>query len=174
MANANDLEGHSGTSDGTSSYTGQHLLPGHLLLPVKMCTPAKLRIIFDEHKVHKLVLPSGIPSTLQDLTDITKEKFIIPGDFGLMYQDKEFDGEFFTLSSVEDVQDMGPLKVIQTEPVILNLCAMEESDVYSSVQVEYDSRSSTSVTSQDTVLLSSSDEGPSSCRSKPTKRMEPS
>ncbi|KAL7872108.1 hypothetical protein SRHO_G00070910 [Serrasalmus rhombeus] len=84
-----------------------------------------------------------------------------------MYQDKEFDGEFFTLSSVEDVQNMGTLKVIQTEPVILNLCAMEESDVYSSVQVESDSRSSTSVTSQDTVLLSSSDEGPSSYRSQP-------
>ncbi|MCI4388234.1 hypothetical protein PGIGA_G00083390, partial [Pangasianodon gigas] len=42
---------------------------------LQMCTPAKLRIVFEENDIHKLVLPSGIPSTLQDLKHIIKETF---------------------------------------------------------------------------------------------------
>ncbi|ROL45398.1 hypothetical protein DPX16_23686 [Anabarilius grahami] len=40
----------------------------------RMCTPAKLRIVFEENDIRKLVLPSGIPSTLQDLKhDVSRD-----------------------------------------------------------------------------------------------------
>ncbi|XP_063077217.1 uncharacterized protein LOC134467236 [Engraulis encrasicolus] len=116
-----------------------------------MSTTAKLRVIFDDLTVRKLILPSGIPSTLQDLKLVIQSTFSTPDGFSLMYQDVEFGGQFFTLTSIEDVQDRGTLKVVKVEPVIVDLCAVEESDGVSS----------TSLASQDTILLSSSsDESP--------------
>ena len=133
-----------------------------------MSTPAKLRIIFDDHAVHKLLLPSGIPSTLQDLKLVIQSTFSTPDGFTLMYQDVAFGGQFFTLTSIEDVQDMGTLKVVQVEAVILNLSAVEEED---DNLPESDVMSSTSLASQDTVLLSSSsDDSPASYRSRPWPR----
>ncbi|XP_060769976.1 uncharacterized protein LOC132881491 isoform X1 [Neoarius graeffei] len=131
-----------------------------------MSTPAKLRVIFDDHTVHKLVLPSGIPGTLQDLKLVIQSTFCTPDGFTLMYQDEEFGGQFFTLTSIEDVQDKGTLKVVQVEPVILDLSAVEEKD---DNVTESDSMSSISLASQDTVLFSSSDESPSH-RSQPWPR----
>ncbi|XP_030205828.1 uncharacterized protein LOC115538275 isoform X1 [Gadus morhua] len=137
-------------------------------LPAQMSTPAKLRIFLDDHTVHKLLLPSGIPSNLQDLKLVIQSTFSTPDGFTLMYQDVEFGGQFFTLTSMEDVQDMGTLKVVQVEAVILNLSAVEEED---DNLPESDVMSSTSLASQDTVLLSSSsDESPASYRSRPWPR----
>ncbi|XP_021325588.1 uncharacterized protein [Danio rerio] len=155
-----------------------------------MCTPAKLRLVFGENDVRKLVLPSGIPSTLQELKSIIQETFSIPECFTLMYEDMEFGGQFFNLDSVDDVQDKCTLKVVQTEPITLNMVAMNrstlptESDARSCssqdtvgltpVSDTYLSSDSTSSGSQDTVLLSSS-ETTTSCRSQgwPTKFIVP-
>ena len=49
----------------------------------------------------KLILPSGIPSTLQDLLDFVQETFHMPGMFSLMYEDMDFGGQFFTWSSIQ-------------------------------------------------------------------------
>ncbi|KAL0199379.1 hypothetical protein M9458_007919, partial [Cirrhinus mrigala] len=111
-----------------------------------MCTPAKLRLVFGENDVRKLVLPSGIPSTLKDLKSIIQETFNIPECFTLMYEDMEFGGQFFNLDSVDDVQDKCTLKVVQTEPITLNLVAMNRS----TLPTESDARS---CSSQDTVVL---------------------
>lgn len=132
-----------------------------------MSTPAKLRIIFDDHTVHKLDLPTGIPSTVQDLKLVIQGTFNITDGFTLMYQDVEFGGQYFTLTSIEDVQDMGTLKVVQHEPVIVNLSRVEEKD---DDLTESDCMSSISLASQDTVLLSSSDDDLSPRRSQPWPR----
>ncbi|RXN24544.1 sterile alpha motif domain-containing 3-like protein [Labeo rohita] len=63
------------------------------LLPVDMAPSAKLQIIFGEDVVRKLLLPAGIPSTLQDLNDVLRETFDITGPFTVMYQDMDFDDE---------------------------------------------------------------------------------
>ncbi|KAI4805503.1 hypothetical protein KUCAC02_010113 [Chaenocephalus aceratus] len=73
-------------------------------------TPAKLRIIFEHNDIRKLVLPSGIPRTLEELICELQEAFHIPGEFTVMYQDMDFDGQFCTLSCIEDVEDKGTLK----------------------------------------------------------------
>lgn len=76
-----------------------------------MATPAKLRIILDDNDIRKLIIPLGIPSSLQELNDVIQETFEIQREFTLMYQDQDFDGQFFTLSSIHDVQDKATLKM---------------------------------------------------------------
>jgi len=89
-----------------------------VVFPEEMGTPAKLRIILEDD-IRKLVLPSGIPSTLQDLSDIIQETFHIPRAFTLMYQDMDFDGQFFSLTSINDVQDKATLKLVMAQPIVL-------------------------------------------------------
>ncbi|KAL3987735.1 hypothetical protein ACER0C_014850 [Sarotherodon galilaeus] len=134
------------------------------LLPVDMAPSAKLRIIFGEDDVHKLLLPAGIPSTLQDLNDVLRETFDITGPFTVMYQDMDFDGQFFTLTSIEEVQDKANLKVVKTESVILSLTTVDMSEVESPVPLSTEASSSSVC---DTILLSSPDESGPSYRSKP-------
>ncbi|XP_019205875.1 uncharacterized protein LOC102075923 [Oreochromis niloticus] len=130
-----------------------------------MAPSAKLWIIFGEDDVHKLLLPAGIPSTLQDLNDVLRETFDITGPFTVMYQDMDFNGQFFTLTSIEEVQDKANLKVVKTEPVILSLTTVDTSEVESPVPLSTEASSSSSVC--DTILLSSPDENGPSYRSKP-------
>ncbi|KAL6480780.1 hypothetical protein MHYP_G00118130 [Metynnis hypsauchen] len=137
-----------------------------MLLPVNMAPSAKLRIIFGEDDVCKLLLPAGIPSTLQDLNDVLRETFDITGPFTVMYQDMDFDGQFFTLTSIEEVQDKANLKVVKTEPVILSLTPVDMSEADSPVPVPSMEASSSS-SGSNTILLSSPDESGPCYRSKP-------
>ncbi|KAJ4924080.1 hypothetical protein JOQ06_000321 [Pogonophryne albipinna] len=74
-----------------------------------------------------------------------------------MYQDMDFDGQFCTLSCIEDVEDKGTLKVFQTEPIVLNLSPVEVLDIDSSIaEQSSDNSSRHSSGPQDTILLSSS------------------
>lgn len=75
--------------------------------------PAKLRIIFGDDDILKLILPEGIPSSLTNLIRAIRDSFDIPGDFSVLYQDMDFSGQFFTLSSIGDVEDKATLKVVQ-------------------------------------------------------------
>ncbi|XP_041804801.1 uncharacterized protein LOC121614792 [Chelmon rostratus] len=127
-----------------------------------MATPVKLRIIFGEDDIRKLVLPSGIPGTIQDLTDVIQETFRITGSFTVLYQDMDFGGQFFTLTSIEEVQDKATLKLVMAESVVLTL-----SPVESLVPQSSDASSCHSSGSQDTILLSHQDESGTSYRSKP-------
>lgn len=129
-----------------------------------MAPSAKLRIIFGEDEVRKLLLPEGIPSTLQGLTDVLRETFDITGPFTVMYQDMDFDGQFFTLTSIEEVQDKGSLKVVKTEPVILSLSPVDMSEAESPPPLSTEASSSSGC---DTILMSSSDDSGPSYRSKP-------
>ncbi|XP_026017031.1 uncharacterized protein LOC113018186 isoform X1 [Astatotilapia calliptera] len=149
----------------TMRFEAKHSFFKKVLLPVDMAPSAKLRIIFGEDDVHKLLLPAGIPSTLQDLNDVLRETFDITGPFTVMYQDMDFDGQFFTLTSIEEVQDKANLKVVKTEPVILSLTTVDMSEVESPVPLSTEASSSSSVC--DTILLSSPDESGPSYRSKP-------
>lgn len=119
------------------------------LLPVNMAPSEKLRIIFGEDDVRKLLLPAGIPSTLQKLTDVLRETFDITGTFTVMYQGMDFDSQFFSLTSIKEVQDKASLKVVKTEPVILNLTTVDMSEVGSPVPLSTESNTS----SYDTILF---------------------
>ena len=93
-----------------------------------MGTPAKLRIIFGDDDIRKLILPAGIPSSLTDLICAIRESFDIPMDFSVLYHDSDFNGQFFTLTSIGDVEDKATLKVVPVKPVVLTLSSVEESE----------------------------------------------
>lgn len=75
-----------------------------------------------------------------------------------MYQDMDFDGQFITLTSTEEVKYKAPLKIIMTEPVVLTLSHVDLSDIESVVPQSSDASSCHSSGSQDTILLSPQDE----------------
>lgn len=89
-----------------------------------MCEPAVLRVIVDQNSIRKLHLPSGIPDTCDKLESVVREKFQIKGSFTLHYKDTDFD-EFFSLISTSELKDKDTIKVVQTEPVIINLTTID-------------------------------------------------
>lgn len=122
-----------------------------------------LRVILEEHNIQKLKLPTGIPNTMEDLVT---ETFQLYGEIGLLYQDKHFDNEFFSVTSTADLYDKATVKVILKEPTItLDLHPVLESSTLSSVST-YPARTTetdicpyASSSSSDTIIL------PDSCRS---------
>ncbi|XP_074546285.1 uncharacterized protein LOC141810709 [Halichoeres trimaculatus] len=136
-----------------------------------MSTPAKLRIIFEEDDIRKLSLPSGIPRSLTELCHILRKTFNIPGDFSVLYQDKDFDGQFCTLTGIEEVEDKATLKVVKTQPAMLTIspvAELAELDIDSPLPEASSDNSSVQLSRfQDTILLSSSDESGTPHRSNP-------
>jgi len=93
-----------------------------------------LRVILEEHNIQKLKLPTGIPNTVEELVYIVAETFQLPGEIGLLYLDKDFDSEFFSVTSTADLYDKATVKVILKEPTItLDLQPVLESSTLSSV-----------------------------------------
>ncbi|KAL0979010.1 hypothetical protein UPYG_G00179280 [Umbra pygmaea] len=132
-----------------------------------MGTPAKLRIIFGDGDIRKLILPAGIPGSLTDLICAIRDSFDIPGDFFVHYQDMDFNGQFFTLTNIGDVEDQATLKVVPVNPVVLTLSSVEEIEVNSPPpQESSDTHISTHSSSADTLIIPS-DESRMSRRSQP-------
>uniref|UniRef100_A0A803K3W8 Uncharacterized protein n=1 Tax=Xenopus tropicalis TaxID=8364 RepID=A0A803K3W8_XENTR len=110
--------------------------------------PAMLRVILGEHDIQKLLLPSGIPNTVDDLLSVIKQSFQLDGHLRLMYMDTDF-GQFFTLNSVEDLKDKDSIKVVQVEEPSVILTLSPVSTDFE--QFSTDTQASDS--SRDTVML---------------------
>lgn len=123
-----------------------------------MATPAHLRVILQDHDIHKLALPSGIPGTVDELVSIVRETFGIAGNFNLHYKDADFGDEYFSLTSTRDIKVKDTIKVAYiSEPPMVTLTF---TDVESSAASASDSSiqpvdDGVSSGSQDTVILSS-------------------
>lgn len=114
-----------------------------------------LRVIIEETKIHKLTLPNGIPSTVDGLLAAAQSHFELQGNYTIMYMDKDFDNQFFTLMSTELVKDRDTIKLVLTEPsVILTLTPINEAGGSSPVSLEQSFLDdSSSVTSTDTIII---------------------
>ncbi|XP_063330975.1 bis(5'-adenosyl)-triphosphatase isoform X1 [Pelmatolapia mariae] len=134
---------------------------------------AKLRVIIDD-QIEKLVLPSGIPPTVEELQSVVKDTFEISNNFSLQYFDPEFQ-DYFTLHRTDQIKDKDTVKVVGITPVILSLTPVDDSFGSPSGQLsDYDSSYAESVvssadsaattSSQDTIILK---------RQKTTERCEP-
>ena len=86
---------------------------------------AKLCVIIDD-QIKKLVLPSGIPATVQELQSVVKDIFGISEDFSLQYFDSEFE-DSFTLHRNDQIKHKVTVKVVCVTPVVLNLAPLDES-----------------------------------------------
>lgn len=111
---------------------------------------------------------------VEDLVSIIIEMFQLHGEYGLLYEDKDFGNQFFSVTSTADLHDKATVKMVRKEPSItLDLRPLDESGLSSTLssvdtypvddgEVDtspaYDGASSSS---QDSSLL------PASCRSAP-------
>lgn len=88
----------------------------------------QLRVVLQEHSIKKLTLPTGIPNTVDDLVSIITETFQLNGEYGLLYQDKDFDNQFFSVTSTADLYGKATVKMILKEPnITLDLHPIFES-----------------------------------------------
>ncbi|XP_028445551.1 uncharacterized protein LOC114563006 [Perca flavescens] len=132
-----------------------------------MSAPTQLRVIIEETKVHKLTLLDGIPSTVDELLAAAHDHFQLQGSFTVMYMDKDFDNQFFTLTSTDVVKDKDTIKLVKTEEpsVFLTLTPINEvaaSPPPVSLDLSFQDDSS-SLRSSDTIILPQ----PSEYRSEP-------
>jgi len=92
-------------------------------------------------RIEKLVLPSGIPSTVEELQTIVKENFGIPEGFSLQYLTSEFE-DYFTLHKTDQIKHKHTVKVVYAAQIILNLQQVDESlDISFGQQSDCDSGS---------------------------------
>lgn len=78
-----------------------------------MDTPVKFCLILGENDCEKLVLPSGLPDSLEELKIEIERKFGPMGEFRLQVRDVDFDNEFVNLNSTADLHDKATLKVVK-------------------------------------------------------------
>lgn len=106
-------------------YYSLYVWSKHLLLSVDILVirlaemEEKLRVIIDE-RIEKLVLPSGIPPTMEELQTTVKENFGISEEFSFQYLDSDFDN-YFTLHKTDQIKHKDTIKVVYAAPIILNL-----------------------------------------------------
>lgn len=130
-----------------------------------MSTTIVLRVVMGDAQVHKLVLPEGVPNTVEDLLTVIQNKFCLTGSYTVMYMDKDFDNEYFTLTSTDVIKDKDTLKLIQNvDPTItLTLTPLAEiatsSSSFSLDQSSQDADAA-SVSSADTIILPKSPKSP--------------
>lgn len=124
-----------------------------------MSAPTQLRIIIEETQVHKLTLPDGIPSTVDEFLAAAQNHFQLQGSFTVMYMDKDFDDQFFTLTSTDVIKNKDTIKLVRNEPssVTLTLTPINE-DAASSPSVPLGQEDGSSVSSSDTIILPRSPE----------------
>ncbi|XP_013884485.1 uncharacterized protein LOC106532868 isoform X2 [Austrofundulus limnaeus] len=111
--------------------------------------PARLKVILGAGNIEKLTLPNGIPDSLDELLHKVKETFGLKTNIRLQYMDKDFGNDFFNLSSTSDLEDLGTVKVIQQE-AFQHLFDVTEAASSSTLHSD-----SSSLTSDDTIILSS-------------------
>nr|XP_023669586.1 uncharacterized protein LOC111844913 isoform X1 [Paramormyrops kingsleyae]XP_023669587.1 uncharacterized protein LOC111844913 isoform X1 [Paramormyrops kingsleyae] len=132
-----------------------------------MSTMIVLRVVIGDTQVHKLVLPEGVPSTVEDLSAVIQEQYQLTGSHAVMYMDKDFDNQYFTLTSTDVIKDKDTIKLIPNEDPTLTLMltpvaeTVESSSSFSLDQSSQDPAAA-SVSSADIMILPKSPE----CRSK--------
>lgn len=124
-----------------------------------MATPVILKIILGDNGRQRLTLPSGMPQSLNELSEEVRKQCGLQGNFRLQFMDVEFDCEFMNLTSVDEIQDKSTLKVFpltenSTPPGAVNYTTghLEDCDsLFSSLE--------------DTIILTSAESSPASISS---------
>ncbi|KAL7886017.1 hypothetical protein AOLI_G00063120, partial [Acnodon oligacanthus] len=90
--------------------------------------PGSLFVVVEDTQIHKLVLADGIPITIDELLATVQDHYQLQGSFTVMYMDKDFDDQYFTLRSTDVIKDKDTIKLVKTEPsVILTFTPITEA-----------------------------------------------
>lgn len=89
--------------------------------------PVKLCVILSPDDTRKLLLPDGIPNTMEQLMDQVRDVCGLNGSFRLQYQDKDFGDALVNLTSIAKLEDFGTIKVIpipdnSSQDIVLTFC----------------------------------------------------
>lgn len=125
----------------------------------------KLRVIIEEDDFRRLDLHSGKPKTLMDLHSTICDAFGIERDFRIQFMDPDFNNEFMNITSVQDLQDRGIIKLVYMQDCLdmspisgLNSSSPPGSSANpSSVHTSHSVSSLSSSDSDTTIILSHSD-----------------
>ncbi|TKS64894.1 hypothetical protein D9C73_027686 [Collichthys lucidus] len=123
-----------------------------------MAQPIRLRVILGEDDARKLILPAGIPDSIQELCQTVKTSFRLQEDFRLQYQDADFGNDFVNLSVTSEIHDKATIKVVYLS-IHNNDDTMTRRPL--AVQGSTDSLSVSSVETDNTEPASSSGSSPS-------------
>lgn len=102
-----------------------HVFAIDFCLGRQMKMEAKLKVIIDDN-AEKLVLPLGIPDTMDELQTAIKNTYGITEDFSLQFLDSDF-RDFFTLHRTSQIKDKDTIKIVYCAPVVINLFPLDES-----------------------------------------------
>ncbi|CAL9698769.1 unnamed protein product [Knipowitschia caucasica] len=72
----------------------------------------KFRIFLKPDDTRKLILPDGIPKSMEKLMDEVRNVCGLNGEFRLQYQDKDFGDAFINLTSTAELEDLTTIKVV--------------------------------------------------------------
>ncbi|XP_060796594.1 uncharacterized protein LOC132898947 [Neoarius graeffei] len=123
-----------------------------------MAQPIRLKVILGEDDARKLILPAGIPDSIQELCQTMKTSFGLQEDFRLQYQDADFGNEFVNLLVTSEIHDKATIKVVYLG-IHNNDDTMTRQPL--AVQGSTDSLSVSSVETDNTEPTSSSGSSPS-------------
>lgn len=118
-----------------------------------MAQPIRLRVILGEEDARKLILPAGIPDSIQELCQTIKMSFGLQENFRLQYQDADFGNEFINLTVTSEINDKATIKVVYLGTTNNNDTVTHQLPA---VQGSADSLSVSSVDTDNTEPLSSS------------------
>lgn len=96
--------------------------------------PAKLRVILNPDDTRKLILPGGIPETVEELINQVRKVCGLNCNVRLQYQDRDFGDALVNLTSTAELEGFATIKVIpltdddQTIPVCDDLVSTETDD----------------------------------------------
>ncbi|XP_063058544.1 uncharacterized protein LOC134463980 [Engraulis encrasicolus] len=119
---------------------------------------AKLLVFLSEDDKRKMLLPNGIPESVDQLVDDVREACGLRGNFRIQYQDKDFGDIFVNLTSTTELEDLCTIKVIPLpddtppEQTAVNVSCCSDDAVSGSISGDTD----------DTLILSSPTSGHSS------------
>ena len=74
--------------------------------------PAKLRVILNPDDTWKLILPDGIPESMEQLMDEIRKVSGLNGNLRLQYHDRDFGDALVNLASTAELEDLATVKVI--------------------------------------------------------------
>lgn len=116
---------------------------------------AKLLVFLSQDDKRKLLLPNGIPESMDQLVDDVRGACGLRGNFRIQYQDKDFGDTFVNLTSTGELEDLCTIKVIP-------LPDEDAPPAQTAVNVSLCSDDAVSVDTDDTLILSSPSSGHSS------------
>ncbi|XP_078025314.1 uncharacterized protein LOC117251126 [Epinephelus lanceolatus] len=95
--------------------------------------PAKLQVILNPDDTMKLILPGGIPETVEELINQVMKMCGLNGNFRLQYQDRDFGDALVNLTSTTELENLATIKVI---PVTDDSPAIPVCDEVESTQTD--------------------------------------